>query len=103
MFDARKYWHGCVKRNHNLGRYAIASEWNRDTHWTAMEKEKARKEARRRIERQAEERAAARNAEEQEEDRRAQQQLVEELREANVSEAQINYFQKVQRLFGHLY
>ena len=26
---------------------------------------------------------------------------LEELREANVSEAQISYFQRVQRLFGH--
>ena len=55
------------------------------------------------MEQQAEERAAARSAEEQDEDRRAQQQMVAELREANSSEAQISYFQRVQRLFGHLY
>ena len=53
------------------------------------------------LEKQAEERAATQSAEDREEDRRAQEQLVEELREANVSEAQISYFQKVQRLFGH--
>lgn len=102
VFDARKYWHGCVKRNHRLGRYAIASEWNRDTHWTAMAKEKDREEKRRTLESRAEERAAARPEEEQEEDRREQEQLAEDLREADMSEAQISYFQKVQRLFGHL-
>ena len=66
-----------------------------------MEKEKARKEARRRLEKQAEEKAAAQTAEEQEEDRQAQSRLVDELRSANVSEAQISYFQRVHRLFGH--
>ena len=59
VFNAWKYWHGCVKRNHNLSRYAITSEWNRDTHWTAMEKERAQKEAHCQLEKQAEERAAA--------------------------------------------
>ena len=38
---------------------------------------------------------------EQEEDRQAQEQMADELREANMSEAQISYFQRVQRLFGH--